>query len=222
MQSNLSIGPGALDGSGVFADRDFEPGDVVLSYRLRELTLEEFRALPEKEQLLFVHSYGGRRFLYPSPVRYTNHSERPTVHDDFEHGRLVALRHISRGEPITIDAMRQTDRELTTFMEALATACSNGDRDALLELIADTAFARLPDGMHRGAADVAEELLRFHTGNRAIPASAREWIVGRHRWEAVCSAGFADGGARRWHVTAMLEVIEGNWQLVYEHVGRVG
>ena len=122
MSSGLAIGEGALDGKGLFAARDFESGEELDSYRLQELTLAEFRALPEAEQLLFVHSYSGRRFLYPSPVRYANHSDLPSAHQDFERSRLVAVRRISQGEPMTVDAMRETDRELATFMEALGQA----------------------------------------------------------------------------------------------------
>jgi hypothetical protein len=220
MSSSLTIGPGALDGKGLFADRDFEPGEAVISYQLQQLTLGEFRALPETEQRLFVHSYSGRRFLYPVPVRYTNHSDQPSAHEDFEQSCLIALRHISKGEPITTDAMRETDRELATFMEAFSRACEKGDRDALSQLVADTAIVWLPDGMRQGELDVLEELQRFHAADRPISLGDLEWILGRHRWDAVCSFDITDRAtAREWHATVMLKVMEGNWQLVYEHVG---
>ena len=41
-----------------------------------------------------------------------------------------------------------------------------------------------------------------------------EWIVGTGRWEAVCSA--VDGDR---HLTMLLKVIRGNWQMVYQHRG---
>ena len=221
MRSDLAIGQGALDGKGIFADRDFLPGEEVVSFHLRELTLAEFRDLPETDQLLFVHSYGGRRFLYPTPVRYANHSDQPTVREDFERSRFIALRRISRGEPITIDATRETDRELATFMEAFRRAVATEDDTALAELIADTASVWLPDRARRGAARVGRALREFHHDDRQILSHDLEWIVGRHRWEAVCFFGITDrAAARHWHATVMLQVIDGNWQLVYAHVGR--
>jgi hypothetical protein len=41
-----------------------------------------------------------------------------------------------------------------------------------------------------------------------------EWLVGTGRWEALCSAraGTGDG-----HVTLLLKVVAGNWQIVYGH-----
>jgi SnoaL-like domain len=181
---SVIIGPGALDGKALFADRDFELGEVVVSCQLQELTLGDFRALSEGEQLLFVHSYSARRFLYPVPVRYTNHSDHPSVHEDFQQCRLIARRDISEGEPITIDAMRETDHELASFMEAFSQACQSGDRDELSQLVDDTAVMWLPGGSTRGKARVVEELQHVHAPDGAISFGELDWIVGRHRWEA--------------------------------------
>ena len=54
--NDVVVGVGELDGKGVYADRDFVAGDVVMSYRLQPLTRAEFTALPLPERQ-FVHSY---------------------------------------------------------------------------------------------------------------------------------------------------------------------
>jgi hypothetical protein len=46
----------------------------VVSYQLKEIDEAAYMALPAGEDL-FVHSYGGRRYLYPAPARFVNHSE---------------------------------------------------------------------------------------------------------------------------------------------------
>ncbi|MEU4689457.1 SET domain-containing protein [Actinoplanes sp. NPDC023714] len=189
--SGVRLGAGDLAGFGVVAARDFAAGEVVLSYDLRPLTLADYRALPAGEDL-FVHSFGGRRFLYPPPARFVNHADDPSCRQDFDRRCHVALRPLRAGDPITIDCHEETARELTTFLEAY-------QRAGPAELAALTAAgAKLwPPGRH------------------ARPLSGVEWLVGTGRWEALCSATLPGGR----HATLLLKVIEGNWQLVYQHVG---
>ena len=115
--ADVYIGEGALAGQGLYAARSFAEGEVVVSYSLRRLSREEFLALPETERL-FVHSYGGERYMYPSPARYVNHSHSPNTYQDFESHCDIALRPIAEGELITTNATKETDRELTTFLAA--------------------------------------------------------------------------------------------------------
>lgn len=100
------MGAGDLAGTGVYADRDFDAGEVVVRYQLQPLTIEEYEALPVGEEI-FVHSYGGQRYLYPAPARFVNHSDDPSCYEDFEQGCDIALRPIAVGQPITIDAIRR-------------------------------------------------------------------------------------------------------------------
>lgn len=48
-----------------------------------------------------------------------------------------------------------------------------------------------------------------------LPLTEIDWIVGTGRWEALCSA--RSGGVE--HVTMLLKVLAGNWQIIYLHVG---
>jgi hypothetical protein len=46
------------------------------------------------------------------------------------------------------------------------------------------------------------------------PLTDVQWLVGTGRWEALCSAQAGDR-----HLTMLLKVIAGNWQIVYQHLG---
>ncbi|GAA4608671.1 hypothetical protein BJY16_006958 [Actinoplanes octamycinicus] len=202
--NEVLLGDGDLAGRGVYAARDFAAGEVVIDYRLRPLTTAEYHALPPGEDL-FVHSYGGRRFLYPPPARFVNHSDDPSCWQDFDRGCDIALRPIARGEPITIDATQETARELSTFLDAYRTADS---AVRLGELVDADAVLWLSGQAVRGREAVVAALL---TENRDL--TRVEWTVGTGRWEALCSAGTTR------HLTMLLKVVAGNWQLTYQHLG---
>jgi hypothetical protein len=208
---DLSIGSGGLAGKGVYATRRFAASEVVIAFELQPLTREQFQALTPGEEL-FVHSYGGQRWLYPPPARWVNHADQPSCYQDFDRCCDIALRQIEAGEPITIDATQETGRELLTFLEAYVKAQEHGDFEALRRLISSDAILWQRGRATRGAEQVASILA-------ASPAQALhnvEWQVGTGRWEALCSAellGKHTGG----HASLFLRVLAGNWQLVYEH-----
>jgi hypothetical protein len=149
-----------------------------------------------------VHSYGGRRYLYPAPARFVNHAEDPSCYQDFDRGCDVALRPITRGEPVTIDAGQETARELGTFLDAYR------ERHDLADLVDAEAVLWHSGRVFRGRDAVVAALLGKG------PLTDVEWLVGTGRWEAVCSGTDADK-----HVTMLLKVIRGNWQMVYQHSG---
>lgn len=205
----LRIGSGKLAGRGVYAARGFAAGEVVIEFALQPLTREQFQALAPGEDL-FVHSYGGRRWLYPPPARWVNHADEPSCYQDFDRCCDVALRPIDAGEPITIDATQETSRELSTFLEAYVEAQNQQDVQALRGLISSDAvlwqFGRATRGAELVAANLAEN-----------PAQALDnvaWQIGTGRWEALCSAEMRAG-----HASLFLQLLAGNWQLVYEHRG---
>lgn len=93
----LTIGPGELDGKGVYAAREFAAGEIVIAFELQLLTRDEFAALTPADELS-VHSYGGQRWLYPPPARWVNHADQPSCYQDFDRCCDIALR---RREPLT-------------------------------------------------------------------------------------------------------------------------
>jgi len=107
--TEILIGTGELAGKGVYADRDFKKGDVVIQYNLVPLTEVEYAALPHGERM-FTHIQGGTIYLYSDPERYVNHSTDPNTYQDHTLHADIALCDIVRGEMITTDA-RKDDTE---------------------------------------------------------------------------------------------------------------
>ncbi len=111
------IGKGKLSGKGVYANRDFAEGEVVMAYKLKELSQKDFDALPASEHK-FTHSYWGKIYLYPPPARYVNHSADPNTRQDLKKMCDYATRLIKKGEMITTNATLEVETELKTFAAA--------------------------------------------------------------------------------------------------------
>ena len=91
---------------GVFANRDFKKGEVVIRYsNLKQLTKKEFQNLSESEKQ-FTHKHWGVIYLYPSPARYVNHSTTPNTIQKLKRRYDVAIRDIKNGEEITTDSTK--------------------------------------------------------------------------------------------------------------------
>jgi hypothetical protein len=103
--SDVIIGKGNLAGKGIYANRDFKKGEIVIKYNLRPLTKEEYKLLPRSEKI-FTHKQNGIIHLYSEPERYVNHSIPPNTYQDFELNADVALKNIKKGELITTDATK--------------------------------------------------------------------------------------------------------------------
>lgn len=208
---DVTVGAGSLAGRGVYAGRDFDAGEVVVRYELQPLTIEEYEALPAGEEI-FVHSYGGRRYLYPAPARFVNHSDDPSCFQDFDQGCDVALRPIRAGQQITIDARQETARELDTFMITFVDVLGHRCRQGLTGLL-DKAVNLWWDGCRASGQDaVIDRLLSA----QVLPLGEIEWLIGTGRWEALCSAR---AGAAGTHLSMLLKILSGNWQVVYLHLG---
>lgn len=96
---------GKIFGKGVFADRNFKKGEVVIKYHLKLLTQQEFKNLSKREKY-FVHKHGEKQYLYSSPERYVNHSARQNTIQDLKRKCDIALRDIKKGEEITTNARK--------------------------------------------------------------------------------------------------------------------
>lgn len=210
---DVTIGVGTLAGRGVYAGRDFSSGDVVVTYQLQSLNEVDYLDLPAGEDL-FVHSFGGRRYLYPPPARYVNHSDEPSCVQDFDRCCNIALRPIAKGEPITIDSHHETARELDTFLHAYHRALDGRSVPLLGALVDAEARLWMRGQPSRGRDAVVAALL---SGDRAASSSV-EWLVGTGRREALCSAATETAEAVR-HLTMLLKIVTGNWQMVYQHTG---
>ena len=103
--NGVLIGKGELEGKGIYADKDFKSGEVVIEYSFKPLTADEFDKLPDWEKQ-FTHTQHGVLNLYSEPERYVNHSDEPNTSQDFELQADVALRDIAKGEMITTNAKK--------------------------------------------------------------------------------------------------------------------
>lgn len=102
---DVIIGKGDLDGKGIYANRDFKKGEIVIKYNLKSLSVEDFGNMP-KEEKKFIHKHSGTMYLYSEPERYVNHSDNPNTHQDFAKEADVAVRDIKKGEMITTDSTK--------------------------------------------------------------------------------------------------------------------
>jgi catechol 2,3-dioxygenase-like lactoylglutathione lyase family enzyme len=94
------IGKGDMAGKGVYANKDFKKGEVVIEYHLKPLSLKGFEALPDSEKM-FTHSHKGQIYIYSEPERYVNHSSNGNVRPDLNRQCDVAVRDIKKGEMVT-------------------------------------------------------------------------------------------------------------------------
>jgi leucyl-tRNA synthetase len=65
---DVVIGTGNLAGKGVYANRAFAKGEVVIQYHLQPLTEEEYARLPKSEKM-FTHSHWRQMYLYSEPYK---------------------------------------------------------------------------------------------------------------------------------------------------------
>ncbi len=93
-----------IHGNGVFANRDFKKGEVVIKYNLKRLTKEEFENLSEAEKH-YTSYKNGKYFLFLPPARYVNHSCEANTNPMNESD--IAIRDIKKGEEITADYTKE-------------------------------------------------------------------------------------------------------------------
>ena len=96
-----SVGKSRIQGMGLFALRDFKPGEVVVAWDTSNtLSNDEYERLPEDQRQYVVRYEGGWLYMLP-PGRYINHSCDPNSIP--LHGNDVAIRDIHLGDEITSD-----------------------------------------------------------------------------------------------------------------------
>lgn len=90
------------DGLGVFANRDFKAGEIVIKWDLRSLSPQQYQELSEYEKENFCHKRDGIQWLYPEPERHVNRCKTPNVVPDFKLQANLAIRDIEKGEELSI------------------------------------------------------------------------------------------------------------------------
>jgi uncharacterized protein len=98
---NVIVKSSSIQGKGVFANRNFKKGDIVMKWDDSVVyTEKEAKKVPNcrKKYLVF---YKGKYILAQAPEKFLNHSCEPNTKE----GKLcdIALRAIKKGEELTTD-----------------------------------------------------------------------------------------------------------------------
>lgn len=103
---NVLIKMSKIHGKGVFANKEFKKGQVVIKWKIKNLlTKEEVEKLSTKEKRYVSYFKDGKYILYGEPERYVNHScEANTT---TKNGADVAVRDIKKGEEITANYVKE-------------------------------------------------------------------------------------------------------------------
>jgi uncharacterized protein len=102
MRYDIEVRKSSIHGLGVYALRDFRPGEIVLRWNLsRLISNDEMTSLPAEERK-YTHPFDADKILIVQPPeRFVNHScDNNTVVRDFCD---VSIRYIMAGEEITSD-----------------------------------------------------------------------------------------------------------------------
>lgn len=85
-------------GKGVFANRNFSKGEVVLKWKPKLIKKSDIKNLSKKDKT-YVEKIGNKFYLMQSPERFVNHSCEPNT--NVKNSCDVAIRNIKKGEEIT-------------------------------------------------------------------------------------------------------------------------
>lgn len=92
----------SIDGLGVFANRDYKKGEVVLLWNPKgDLTAKQVRRLPKEKRKYLSRIRENKYVILGIPGRYINHSCEPNTRS--KNNMDIAVRDIKKGEEITAD-----------------------------------------------------------------------------------------------------------------------
>lgn len=106
MSSDVVIKKSNIHGNGVFANKGFKKGEIIIQWSLSHiLTPEQVDKLP-KSELKYVSPFDKNKFiLHAIPERFINHSCNPNTIP--KNNADVAVRPIKKGEEITTDYTKE-------------------------------------------------------------------------------------------------------------------
>lgn len=112
MNKDIVIKKSKIVGKGVFANRDFKKGEMVLKLEYRTLKNSNLKDLPSSEKHYLWRVAENKYELVLPPGRYVNHS--CDANTTVRKGCDVANRDIKKGEEITSNYNRaKTSREVS-------------------------------------------------------------------------------------------------------------
>lgn len=102
---DITVKKSKINKKGVFANRNFKKGEVVLSWNPEALKASEVEKMPADKRHYIYKNTDNEYFLMQSPEKYVNHS--CDANTEARNGRDVAVRDIKKGEEITSDYTKQ-------------------------------------------------------------------------------------------------------------------
>ncbi|MFA5349172.1 MAG: SET domain-containing protein-lysine N-methyltransferase [Candidatus Paceibacterota bacterium] len=102
---NTIIKKSGINKKGVFANRNFKKGEIVLDWNPKSLDKEEVKKLKSAYRHYLYQDEKGKFFLMRSPEKYVNHScdANTKTGDKCD----IAVRDIKKGEEITSDYYKE-------------------------------------------------------------------------------------------------------------------
>lgn len=124
MSEDIIVKKSKISGLGVFANKNFKKGEIVLRWKNgKTFTKSQANKLSKKEKnyvlLISINKY----ILMQSPERYVNHSCNANTYANVKNFCDIASRNIKKGEEITSNYSHIKDLMLVDFK------CQCGSKD---------------------------------------------------------------------------------------------
>lgn len=100
MPNDIIVKKSKISGKGIFTNRDFKKGEVVLKWNPKTIKKSDIKKLSKKERG-YVAEIDNKYYLMQEPERYVNHSCE--LNTEAKNNCDVAIRDIKKGEEITTD-----------------------------------------------------------------------------------------------------------------------
>lgn len=98
MNGDIVIKKSKISGKGIFANRNFFKGEVVLKWKPKLIKKSDVGKLSKKE-ITFVEKIGNRYYIMQPPERFVNHSCK--FNTIAKNRSDIAIKNIRKGEEIT-------------------------------------------------------------------------------------------------------------------------
>lgn len=95
---NVIIKKSTINNKGIFANRYFKKGDLVIKWKPKVISIQEFNTLVKKHNI-YLTKQDGKCFLMQPPEKHMNHSCDPNT--KAINNSDVAIKNIKIGEEIT-------------------------------------------------------------------------------------------------------------------------
>lgn len=124
---DVIVKPSPIDGKGIFANRDYKKGEIVLKWDLRYLLTKRELNEVKKKGKNYTIRVNNKCYLLQSPERYMNHSCEANTKT--ENGCDIAIRDIKKGEEITANYFKEDKNGLIMKCNCHSPKCRGIIRD---------------------------------------------------------------------------------------------